>query len=75
VADAEVGRHAEGERGLSHRRAGRDDDEVAGLEAGRELVELAEPGRDAGDVDARLVEVHDPGEALVEQVVDVRSRR
>ncbi len=71
VANGEVRRRAERERRLPHRRPGRDDDEVAGLEAGRELVELAEPGGDAGDVDARLVEVHDPREALVEQVVDV----
>ena len=44
---------------------------LPGWKPGRELVELAEPGRDAGDVDARLVQVHDPREALVEQVVDV----
>jgi hypothetical protein len=41
------------------------------LEAGCELVELEEARRNAGDVDAGLVEVHDPCEALVEQVVDV----
>ena len=71
VTDAEIRGGAERERGLPHRRAGREDDQVAGLEAGRELVELAEARGDAGDVDAGLVEVHDPREALLEQVVDV----
>ena len=34
-----------------------EDDQVAGLEARGELVELAEAGRAAGDVGARLVEL------------------
>ena len=35
------------------------------------LSSSRKPGGHAGDVDARLVQVHDPREALVEQVVDV----
>ena len=72
-SDAEVGGDAERERGLPHRRPCREDDEVAGLETGGQLVELLEAGRHAGDVGARLVQVRDPLEALLEQLLDVRE--
>ena len=73
LADAEVRGDAERERRLPHRRPRGEDDEVAGLEARRELVELLEARGDAGDVGARLVEVRDPLEALLEQLLDVRE--
>ena len=71
MADAEIRGRAERERRLPHRRPGGEDDEVAGLETGGEVVDLLEPRRDAGDVGARLVQVHDPLEALLEQGLDV----
>ena len=64
-------RHVQRQRRLPHRRPRGDDDQVARLEARRELVELLEAGRRAGDVGARLVEVHDPLEALLQQPLDV----
>ena len=72
-AHAEVRGHAERERRLPHRRARREDHEVARLEARREPVEVAEAARDAGDVDAGLVELRDPLEALGEERADVRE--
>ena len=38
-----------GERGLAHRRAAGDDDQVAGLQAGGHVVQIGEAGGDAGD--------------------------
>ena len=73
VAHAEVGGDAEAERRLPHRGARGEDDEVAGLEPGREEVELAEPRGNAGDLDARLVELRDALEALLEEHLDVRE--
>ena len=73
MPDAEVRRHAEAETGLPHRRARREDDEVSRLEAGGEQVELLVPGRDTGDLGARLVEVRDALEAVLEEHLDVRE--
>src|SRR5205085_4002219 len=56
---------------LPHRGAGGDDDQVPGLKAGREPVEVAEAGRDAGDVGACLEQRRDPLEAVLEQLLDV----
>ena len=69
----EVRRHAQRERRLPHRRARGDDDQVAGLEARGEAVDVAVARRRAGDVDARLVELRDALEALLQQLVDVRE--
>ena len=71
VAHGQVRAHAEAERGLPHRRAGGEDDEVPRLEARRDAVEVAKAGGDAGDVRARLVERRDPLEALLEELFDV----
>ena len=48
---------------LAHRRTRRDDDEVAGLQAARHLIEVGEAGGDAGDQLLRL-----------EQLLDLRQR-
>ena len=71
VADGEVGGRAEPERRLPHRRARGEDHEVPRLEPRGELVEVAEAGGHSRDVDARLVELGDPLEALLEQRLDV----
>ncbi len=71
LPQGEVRRDAEPERRLPHARTGRDDHEVAGLEARRQPVEVAEARGDAGDVGARLVERGDALEALLEQLLDV----
>ena len=44
-----------GERGLAHRRAAGEDDQVRGLQAAQLAVEVAQAGRDAGDVAVALV--------------------
>ena len=69
---------------LPHRRPGRDDDQVRGLEAGRQLVEIGEAGRHAGDqllarvqlldgVEARLRQVAQRDEAVAHLVVGDRE--
>src|SRR5215210_6297027 len=73
VPDREVLGHVQRERRLPHRGTRRDDDQVAGLEAGGELVELLEAGWDARHVDPGFVEVHDPLEALLQQQLDMRE--
>ena len=50
---AHVGQHTQGEAGLSHAGAGAHDVEGGGLEAQRDLVELAEAAGHAGDVGSR----------------------
>ena len=70
-ADAEVRGDAEPQRGLPHRRPCGEDDEVAGLEAGGQPVEVAEPAGDPGHVDPGLVELRDPLEALGEERPDL----
>ncbi len=65
--------HAERERRLAHRRARRDDHQVARLEAGGEAVDVAEARRRAGDVGAGLVEPRDRLERVLEQLLDVRE--
>ncbi len=71
AAHGEVRRHAEREARLSHARPRGEDDEVPGLEAGRQLVEVAEAARDAGDVGPLLVERGDALEARLQQLLDV----
>ena len=73
MSDAEVRGDAEPERRLPHRGSRREDDEIAWLEAGGQEVELAEAGRDARDLDARLVQLRDALEALPEENLDVRE--
>src|SRR5262245_46826206 len=71
LADAEVRGHAEAECRLPHARPCGDDDEVPLLEAGRDAVDVAEAGRNPGDVGARFVERGDPLEALLQELLDV----
>ena len=56
------------ERGLPDRRPRGDDDEIARLKAGRQLVEIGEPGRHAGDELLALVRALDRREARVRQL-------
>src|ERR671919_865431 len=62
---------------LPHRWSCRDDDEVGGLEAGGEAVEVREAGGDAGDLAVVLVEALDGlqggGEDVAEAVVVLGS--
>src|SRR5207253_3186322 len=60
VPEREVCRDAQSERGLPHAGTRGDDDEVPGLEAGRQPVEVAEAGGHPRDVGAGLVESGDP---------------
>ena len=71
MSQREVGRDAEAERRLAHARACGHDHEVARLEPGRQPVEVAEARGNAGDVGAGLVQLRDPLEALLEQILDV----
>ena len=48
------------EGGLAHRRAPRDDDEIAPLESGGEPVQVDEPGGNPGDVPLDVVQLVDP---------------
>ncbi len=61
-------RDVQHEAGLSHRRPGRDDDQVAPLEAARHLVEIDEAGRHAGDEPLVLEQLLDFWEAVGDQV-------
>ncbi len=56
------------ETGLAHRRAGGDDDEVAGLEAACHLVEIGQVAADAGDVGLVLEQLLDLREALLHEL-------
>src|SRR6266508_529634 len=71
VTYGDVRRGAQRQRGFPHRRAGGDDDQVAGLEAGGDLVPLAEARRYACHLDAGLVQLDDSLEALLQQLLDV----
>ena len=71
VVEGEVRRHAERERRLAHGRAAGDDDEVARLEAGGQLVDVAEAGGRAGHLAARLVHLRDLLEAPSHEHLDV----
>jgi hypothetical protein len=59
----------EGQR-FPHRRPRRDDDQVGGLEAGGEAVEVGEAGGDAGDLAVVLVEALDGFEGAGEDVAE-----
>ena len=62
---------AEGQRGLAGRRAGAEHEQGVGLQARQQLVEVEEAGGQAGDGLAPLVELLEPVEVGVEQVVDL----
>ena len=79
-------RHVEHEAGLAHRRPGRDDDQVGRLQPGRQLVEVGEARRHAGNqllarvqlldgVEARLREIAHRDEAVADVVVGDREDR
>ncbi len=72
VTSRDVLRNVERECGLAHARPSRHDHEVARLQARRHLVEVSEPGRDAGDVAwiVALVERVDALDHLGEQRLD-----
>ncbi len=63
-------RHRQRHRGLPHRRAGRQDDEVSGLETGRVLVDVAETRRHAGAVAVAVIEPVDLLERPLEELVN-----
>ena len=67
VLDRRVLRDVEREARLADRRSGREDHEVALLEAGRQRVQVREPGADAADLAAVRVEVVEPVVGVVEQ--------
>jgi hypothetical protein len=71
MSDREVRRDTEAERRLTHGGTGSRDDQVPGLEARGEAIEIAEPGGDTGNVGAGLVEGRDTFEALLEKLIDV----
>ena len=75
AADGQVEGHPEPERRFPHARPRGHDDQVPLLESGRDPVEVPEAGRDARDVRARLVELRDPLEALLEERLDVAELR
>ncbi len=58
------------ERALSHRRARGEDDQVAGLEAAGELVDVVEAGRGAGDRHPLARDQLELVELVVEDVLD-----
>ena len=58
----------EHERRLPHRGPRRDDHQIARLKSGRQLVEVGEPGRHAGDELLALVRVLDRREARVREL-------
>ena len=65
---ADVLRDVQHERRLPHRRPRRDDDEIARLKSGRQLVEIGEPRRHAGDELLALVRPLDRREARVREL-------
>jgi len=75
VPKREVRRHAETECRLPHAGTSGDDDEVAGLEPGRQSVEVAEAGGGPRDVGAGFVQGGDALEALLQQLLDVAELR
>ena len=71
VLDRRVFGDVADQRALAHRRAGRDDDQVAGLKAAGDLVEVLEPGRRAGQRGALLREAVQLVELVVQDVLDL----
>src|SRR5581483_3888817 len=71
VLEREVGGDPEGERRLAPARPARADHEVARLEARRQVVDVAEPGRRPGQLAAPLVHARDLLEALADERLDV----
>ena len=67
LLDRRVLRDVEREARLADGRAGGDDDQVARLEAGRQRVEVGEPGPDAADLAAVGVQVVEPVVGVVEE--------
>ena len=73
LLDRGVLRDVEHERGLSHRRTRGDDDEIRRLEARRELVEIGEAARDAGDGLAAALQRLDALHRRPDQLLDARE--
>src|SRR5205814_9036306 len=67
LADLRVLRDVQRQAGLSHARTGGQDDEVRRLKAAEQRVQLCEPGRDAQDLAAVLVQVFEPVVRLAEE--------
>src|SRR5437763_12464799 len=61
------------EAGLAEARPLREDDEIAGLEAAGEPVEIGEAGRDAGDLLLPFVELLDGLEGALHDLAHVRE--
>ena len=61
-------RDVERERGLAHGRAGRDDDQLAGMEAAGHLVDLVEPAGEAADAPAGIEKRADAAVELLDDV-------
>ncbi len=75
VVDRRVLGDVGGERALAHRGPGGDHDQVAGLEAAGELVEVGEAGRHAGEPHVLARELLELVDLLVEDRLDVRASR
>ena len=74
-ADRGVLRDVERERGLAHRGAPRDDDQVAGLQSGRHGVEVVVAGADAGELALALLQQVEPVDRGAEDVVQRHEPR
>ena len=70
VLDGRVLRDVEHERGLSHRRSRRDDDEVGRLETRRQLIHVLESARHTGDGLATALERFDALHRRPEELLD-----
>ena len=73
--DRGVLRDVEREARLADGRPGREDDQVALLQAGRQRVEVREPGPDAADLAAVGVEVVEPVVGVVEERLERAEAR
>jgi hypothetical protein len=70
VLDGGVLRDVHHQRRLPHRGAGGDDDQIAVLESGRHLVEVAVARRDAGEAGSRLLQPLDVLERRPQDLLD-----
>ena len=75
MIDRGVARDVQRERGLPHARARRDDDQLAGLEAARHLVEIVEARRQTRERAGAVHDAFDVVEHAGHLVVDVLERR
>ena len=71
--DRDVARHVRGQRGLADARPRGDDDEVAGLQARREVVEVAEAGGQAREGGVAVLDGLEVDHRLVDQVAQDRD--